>query len=136
MNMRWLNDDDYTTLKKWWEDNRFTPPPKDCLPENGSGGIMVSNQDGIDVCAGFLYFTNSKIAWLEFVVADFNYREDDRNSLIIYLIECLKETAKSSGFNHIFTSVKSKSLMEKYESCGFTKGDKNTHEMIVNLWQQ
>lgn len=131
MQIRYLTEDDYETLSKWWNDNEFPPPPADSLPENGTGGIMVSS-NGINAVAGFLYFTNSKIAWLEFVVADKCYREKDRGACILFLINSLKEIAKQNGFKYIYTTVKSKPLIEKYEQCGFIKGD-NSQEMIMKL---
>ena len=55
MEVRALKNEDYAiTLIKWWKAWRWTPPLKDMLPENGTGGIMVSS-NGVDVCAGFLY---------------------------------------------------------------------------------
>lgn len=132
MQIRYLTEYDYETLSSWWKDNRFPAPPRDMLPENGTGGIMVSSH-GIDVCSGFLYLTNSKAAWCEWIVSDFNYRESDRADCILFLINSLKEIAKQNGFKYIYTTVKSKPLIEKYEQCGFVKGDSNSQEMISIL---
>jgi hypothetical protein len=132
MQIRYLTEDDYETLVGWWNDNRFPPPPRDMLPENGTGGIMVSS-NGIDVCSGFLYLTNSKCAWCEFIVANFNYRDPDRADCILFLINSLKEIAKQNGFKYIYTTVKNKSLIEKYEQCGFIKGDNNSQEMVSKI---
>ena len=41
MEVRFLTSDDYETLSSWWKDWRWTAPPKDMLPENGLGGVMV-----------------------------------------------------------------------------------------------
>ncbi len=93
---------------------------------------MVSSNER-DVCAGFLYLTNSKAAWCEWIVADFNYREPDRVDAIRFLIRALVEIAKQNGFTYIYTTVKNKGLISKYEDCGFIKGDSNSQEMILNL---
>lgn len=132
MKVRLLNVLDYPKLVDWWNDNRFTPPSRDMLPEHGDGGLMIQTESGEDVCAGFLYLTNSKCAWIEWIVADFNYRESDRGSAILLLIESLKILAKQNGFTHIFTSVKNPHLIKKYEACGFAKGD-NSQEMIISI---
>ena len=48
-----LQEGDYEDiLCKWWKDWRWTPPSKDFLPENGTGGFMVFDS-GTPVCAGF-----------------------------------------------------------------------------------
>ena len=73
--IRLLEDGDYeNTLVKWWNDWKWDAPAKDFLPQEGRGGIMVSKDD-VDICAGFLYFTNSKAAWCEFIVSNKDYKE-------------------------------------------------------------
>lgn len=135
MDVRYLKDNDYErVLVPWWESWDWTAPNKDMLPENGNGGVMVS-KDGVDICAGFLYFTNSKTAWVEYIVSNKSYKEGDRSDAIELLINVLCSLAKEKGFNYIYTSVKNKSLMSKYSNCGFIKGDENCQEMI-KIWQQ
>ena len=57
MDVRYLIDSDYEILVDWWKDWRWDAPPRDMLPQDGVGGLMVS-KDGVDICAGFIYFTN------------------------------------------------------------------------------
>jgi len=132
MQARLLNVCDYPTLVEWWKANRFTPPARDMLPESGTGGIMVSNSSGRDICSGFLFLTNSKVAWMEYIVADKEYKEADRPNAIIFLIEALKEIAKEQGFKYIFTVVNNPHLIKKYEQCGFLTGS-NSQEMIISI---
>ena len=105
MEVRLLTDDDYNTLSSWWKDWRWTAPPRDMLPENGLGGIMV-HKDGEEICAGFVYFTNSSAAWLEFIVSNFNYRQDDRQEALRFLINVLTEMIKDKGsYKYIYYLV-------------------------------
>lgn len=131
-NARLLTESDYDKLLSFWKDNRFPAPPKDALPENGTGGIMIQ-KDGIDICAGFIYFTNSKIVWLEYVIADFNYREKDRKEAIQTLISELCGIAQRKGFKYVFTSLKNENLIKRFEEVGFSKGYNNTTEMVLKL---
>ena len=74
-NIRPLNENDYDSiLVGWWEDWKWTPPGKDFLPDNGMGGIMVLDEE-IPVCAGFMYTTNSKVAWIDWIVSSKEYRK-------------------------------------------------------------
>lgn len=130
--IRVLNDEDYSTLKKWWKFWRFPSPPKEYLPEEGKGGIMLT-KNGVEVCAGFIFFTNSKMAWVEFIVSNPYYREDDRSELIQSIIIEIAEIIKNKGYKVIFTSVKNESLINHFESVGFMKSANNTTEMILNL---
>ena len=127
--LRMLDHGDYDyILVKWWVDWRWVAPPRDMLPENGAGGLMVT-KDGKDICAGFIYFTNSKTAWSEWIVSDFFYREDDREEAILFLINSLTQLARSKGMKFVFTVVKNDNLKKKYEQCGFLVGDENSTEM-------
>lgn len=133
MEARILIESDYDTiLTPWWESWNWTPPTKDSLPENGCGGIMVSHE-GRDICAGFMYFTNSKMAWLEFIVSNKEYKEKNRKEAIEFLINYLSAIAKDKGFMYIYTSLKSTPLIKRYENCGFIGGDANCKELIKIL---
>jgi hypothetical protein len=133
MEFRRLNQSDYDdTLVGWWNKWRWTAPSKDFLPENGTGGIMVS-KDGVDICAGFIYLSNSKLAWIEFIVSNFDYKNKDRKEAIRYLIENINSIAKNLGYKFIYTSVKNQNLINVYSDCGFVIGSNNCQEMVKIL---
>lgn len=130
--IRLLQDNDYTTLVKWWNFWKFPAPLKEYLPEEGKSGIIVYKEE-IEICAGFLFFTNSKMAWLEFIVSNPEYKEKDRKEAICFLISELTHIAKSKGFKIVFTSVKNKSLINRFKDCGYVVGSENTTELIIQL---
>ena len=130
--IRLLTDDDYPTLEKWWKFWKFTAPPKEYLPDYGRGGIMVT-KDGIDICAGFLFFTNSKMAWLEFIVSNNEYKQKDRKQAIQFLINELTQIANIKGFKVVFTSLKNENLKKHFIECGYSIGSQNTTELIIQL---
>lgn len=125
-------DNDYNELLDWWKWFRFPAPAQEFLPENGNGGLMVS-KNGVNICVGFIYYTNSKIAWLEYVVSNPNYKEKDRTVAIEYLIYCMANLIQDTGYKAIFTSVKNENLIKRFENVGFSKGTNNTTEMILKL---
>lgn len=128
--LRYVIKDDYSnTLTKWWESWGWNPPPYDMLPSNG----FIISKNGVDICAGFIYSTDSKASWLEYIVSNKEYKDSDRASAIEMLINCLSAKAKEMGFKYIYTSLKNKPLIKKYENCGFMKGDSNCQEMIKIL---
>lgn len=126
---RLLNEQDYDTLVDWWNNAKFSPPPKHKLPLNGTGGVMVFKDD-INICAGFLYTTNSSIAWLEFVVANYNYREKDRKDAIRVLIDNLCAIAKDMNFDTVFTVAQHNSLINHFEHCDFIKDNIKSTELV------
>lgn len=131
---RYLDYGDYDSiLVEWWKGWRWTPPSRDLLPENGCGGIIAS-KDGVNICAGFIYMTNSKTAWIEYIVSNPNYKDRaDRNEAIELVISVLSLVAKDKGYMYAYTSLKNKHLIEKYNNCGFLTGDSNCQEMIKIL---
>lgn len=128
-----LTEADYDMLVGWWKQWRWTPPPRDFLPENGTGGYMIEF-DGIPVVAGFLYLTNSAVAWNEFIVSNFDYKDkENRKEAICILIHELTEAARQCGAKYVYTVVKNSSLQSLYEEMGFTTGSVKVNEMVMIL---
>ena len=87
MNTRQLKEEDWDTLQEWWSAwPEWKSPPREFLPDNGTGGIMVE-KNGRPIIAGFMYLTNSKGVLLEYIVSDPEYRENDRDSAIELLLK-------------------------------------------------
>lgn len=132
---RLLNDTDYDILVEWWKgwpSWKNAVPPKDMLPQNGQGGVMVYKDD-TNICAGFLYTTNSKIAWLEFIISNPQYRGEHRKEAIKTTIDTLCYMAKELGFGAVFTSVKHPSLIKYFKDYGFTIDSHSSYEMTLRL---
>jgi hypothetical protein len=135
MEVRRLKEEDYeNTLVQWWTDWRWPEPPKkENLPHNGTCGLMVS-ENGVDICAGFLFLTNSKTAWVEYIISNIEVKDRaTRNEAIDRLINGLSVLAKDQGYTNIFTSLQSVPLMKRYESCGYIKGSVGCTEMVKIL---
>lgn len=131
LEIRKLNDNDYDDLLVgWWKDWGWEPISKDFLPDTGKGGLMVMDGD-IPVCAGFFYLTNSKVAWVDFVISNKQYRKKpERSKAITLLIAALTTICTDLGYKFSYTLLKNKSLMNTYENLGYVKGDSQISEMI------
>ena len=134
LNIRPLTESDYEdTLVEWWKDWRWTPPPKDFLPDNGTGGFMVSDND-TPICAGFFYITNSKVGWCEWVISNMEYKNrKNRQQAFSLLIDTLTNVCQKSGMRYVYALLHNKSLINVYENLGFVQGSKYTTEMIKIL---
>jgi hypothetical protein len=126
-----LAENDYENiLVGWWNDWKWTPPMKDFLPENGVGGLIVYD-DTTPVCAGFVYVSNSKVAWVDWIISNKNYTDREGRKLAIkLLLASLTNACKSSGSKYVYALIKHPRLMKTYEELGFSKGDSYTSEMI------
>lgn len=129
---RFLEEEDYNELLGWWKWFRFPAPAREFLPDNATCGIMVSKGE-MNICAGFLYSTNSKLCWIEFIVSNPQYKDKNRKGAIELLIKGLAELAKKNGFKAIFSSIKDENLKKSYKNAGFLETSKNTTEFILSL---
>lgn len=133
-NVRKLDIDDYDNhLVKWWKAWGWEPIPRDFLPEDATSGLMVSKGEQ-NICAGFLYLTNSKVALTEFVVSNKEYKDADRAEAIQLLLDCIIQLADENGYKYAHVILKNKSLVNKYLDAGYIKSDSEVLEMI-KVWQ-
>tara|TARA_R100000742_G_C4279334_1_gene103631 strand:+ start:935 stop:1345 length:411 start_codon:yes stop_codon:yes gene_type:complete len=134
LTIRPLLDTDYETiLCKWWSDWKWEPPQQDFLPQNGTGGLMVLDGD-IPVCAGFIYTTNSGVAWVDWIVSSKTYRKKpQRKNALEWLIVSLENLAIKTGHKYVYALVKHKGLIEVYEKLGFNQGAAYTSELIKKI---
>ena len=93
--IRELNESDYDDiLVGWWKQWKWEPPQRDFLPNDGKGGIIVYDKE-TPVCAGFMYLTNSKVAWVDWIISNKEYtkkpqRKDAIKLLVSYTSEMIK----------------------------------------------
>ena len=132
--IRPLELDDYDTiLVDWWKDWGWTPPTRDFLPDNGKGGMIVFDGD-IPVCAGYIYLTNSGVAWVDWIISDKNYKDkESRKEGIKYLIQALTEICKQLNFKYCYALINHKGLIKTYEDLGYIKADNYNQELIKQL---
>jgi|TARA_R110000824_G_C15212830_1_gene676810 hypothetical protein len=131
--IRKLNPTDYdNTLVGWWKDWGWDAPAKDFLPDDGEGGLLVLDQD-IPVCAGFIYITNSKVAWVDWIISNKNYNKKNKHEAVKLLVDRLTGLCKKSGSKYAYALIKHKGLVETYTELGYTKADNYTQEMIKAL---
>ena len=134
LTVRNLDELDYDKyLVHWWNDWKWVAPVKDFLPDSGKGGIMVLDKD-TPVCAGYIYMTNSKVAWVDWIISNKNYKDrDKRKYALTLLVSTLTKLAKSTGYIFGYALMKNKSLIEIYKELGYTEGETYNSEMIIKL---
>jgi hypothetical protein len=134
MEIRKLQRNDYDEiLTKWWADWKWTAPNREFLPDDGEGGLIV--YDGEEpICAGFIYVTNSKVCWVDWIVSNRNYtKKPERKEALNLLIESLTELCKKSGAKFVYALLKNQSLVSVYEEIGYSKADNYNLEMIKSF---
>lgn len=116
---------DYWMLCSWWSGHGWTPPSQEMLPEIG---FVVDN-----IAAGFLYKTDSKITWLEFIIANPRSEKNERSKALDLVIEQLYSKAKELGFKAVFTSATHKGLIDRYKKHGFEVSDLEMTNLVKRI---
>jgi hypothetical protein len=134
LTIRQLNDNDYQDiLVEWWTQWGWTAPEKDFLPDNGKGGYIIYDED-TPICAGFIYITNSRVSWIDWIISNKKYTERaKRKEAISLLVDSLTNISKMSGSKYAYALIKNNNLIKTYEELGYIKGDSYTSEMIKVL---
>jgi hypothetical protein len=127
-----LIEEDYETICKWWEGWKWPVVARELLPNDGTGGFMVE-KNGQPIVCGFIYLTNSKGAWLEFIVSDPNYKDKDRHSAIELLISGAEKFCIDLGFKVMLFVGKSKGLINKFKKLGWFVDETPSYEIMKTI---
>ncbi len=120
-------------LLQWWSDWRWTAPSRDFLPENGTGGYIVYDED-MPVCAGFMYETNSKAVWCDWIISNTKYKDrTKRKEALSLLIKTISEQAIMLNKKYVYALIKNKPLINVYKKQGFIEGASYSHELIKTI---
>ena len=131
-NARKLTEQDYSMLVDWWKWWRWSPPSKNLLPNNGTGGIIIE-KNNIPVVAGFLYFTNSEMVLLEWIVSNPKYKEHDRKDAIEMLLKTIETICKEQGKKYMFSIGRNQSLINTHKKLGWNVDNKSSYEIAKKI---
>ena len=127
INIRKIELEDYEYIDKWWVEQGFRALDKSILPMDGLGGIIIEKNKPIAV--GYLYLTNSKMGYIDNLIADPNYKSKDRFDIIIKLIQACRQMAEELGVLDVWAITKSKGILQRCENLGYNITDRN-HAII------
>tara|TARA_R100001082_G_scaffold32828_2_gene16995 strand:+ start:14747 stop:15211 length:465 start_codon:yes stop_codon:yes gene_type:complete len=129
---RKLKESDWETLVGWWKWWRWAIMPKDFLPENGTGGLIVE-KNKTPIVAGFLYKTNSNVVILEWIVSNPEYKNKNRKKAIELLITEAEDISKKEGYKYMFSIGRSKHLLDIHEKLDWHVDSRSSHEITKKL---
>ena len=130
MNIRKLKKKDFKLAKKWWKAwPEWTAPAEDFLPETGL--VVESNKEPVMI--GFIYLTNAKVALLEWIVSDPDYREDNRKQLLKLLILGAENMLKEMDYKYVFSVCKNQNLINTHKDLGWSVDKKPSRELVKVL---
>lgn len=132
LKLRSLQESDWEVLLSWWKAWGWPDIEKDLMPLDGLGGLIVEKQ-GKPIAAGFLYLTNSKVAWTEWIISDPEYREEDRKKCLGMVVEGLENVAISAGYKIILSIGRNKGLLSIHKELGYTVDDDPSYEISKKI---
>ena len=132
LQIRSLQESDWTTMQSWWKAWGWSEVTKDLMPLEGLGGLMVE-KDNKAIASGFLYLTNAKVAWTEWIVSDPEYRSDDRVEALKLLVQGLENIAISQGYKIILSVGRNKGLLNIHKELGYTVDDNPSYEISKKI---
>lgn len=125
MSIEIFKETDYPTLYSWWTDHGWSPVPFNMLPKTG---FVVDN-----ICAGFIYITDSQLCHMEWIISDPNSDKEKRDVALNTLIDTLCMVAKEYNCKAVFTTAKQKVLIERLKHHGFTTTDTEMVHLIKRI---
>lgn len=100
---------------------------------DGRGGAIAFDGD-VPICAGFLYLTNSKASWIDWIISSKTYTDREKRKFALnLLISTLTDLSKDMGNKYAYALIKHDNLIKTYQSLGYIKGDSYQSEMIKIL---
>ena len=81
-----------------------------------------------------MYITNSKVAWVDWIISNKDYtKKQQRKDAIKLLVSALTDICKTTGSKYCYALIKNESLVNTYKDLGYTQGSTYTKEMIKIL---
>ena len=119
----------FHVFNSWIMDHDMNGVPREMLPKKG----LVIYQGLIPVCAGFIIQTDCPYCYFEFFCCNKRIKKEYRNEGINLLIEKLCEKSKELGYKYIAIRSSIPKLLQRGESYGFKRLNKNVTFMIKEL---
>ena len=115
--IRPIEEGDYVFINEWWKDIDKTPPPRSLLPENGLHGLMAC-KDGRPIVCTYLYLTNSKFGYCDYMISDNKYKGRDRFQIVLDLMNAAIGAAWELGCEDFWFITKNKGMLKRCKSLG------------------
>ena len=115
--IRLIKEEDYEFINSWWKEIGEIPPPRKLLPENGLHGLIACKNDKPIACL-YIYLTNSKFAYGDYLISDMNYKGRDRFEIVLKLMNMAIGTAWELGCEDFWFITKSKGMLKRCKALG------------------
>ena len=112
INVRQVVKADYEHIDLWHKKREELRPISTLLPNNGLDGFIVEKNNK-PIAVIYLYLTNSKMGYMDFLMSNPDYKEKDRYELIMLLLKYCTQRAIKAGLECVFVTTAIPGLVEK-----------------------
>lgn len=122
-------DDFYETFCNWLNSQSFPLINKEVLPEI----VFVCSNDDVPCYCVWVYFTNSKLAWIAFPASNKNVNYKKKQGGLTFLINYVCDYLKRKKTLTVFTTSGTESVIKSLEENNFEIGDSKISHFIKKL---
>src|SRR6056297_798892 len=106
---------------EWWNYYGFKEVDPKTLPKMG----LIVSKSGVNLYSCFVYFTDSEIAWMEWVVSNPKADVQLKKGAFEKMMDVLDVVLKLKGVKTLFTSTNLNVFKNKLSKNNFVETDKN-----------
>jgi len=119
----------YETFCNWLISQSFPLINKEVLPEN----CFVLYSDEVPCYCVWVYYTDSKLAWLAFPASNKNVNYNKKQGGLAYLFNHVCDYLKKKKMLTVFTTSGTENVIKALELTGFELGDSSISHFIRKL---
>ena len=116
-NVRQVMMEDYTYINEWYIQRNELRPKSTLLPNGGLDGFIIEKNEK-PIAVIYLYLTNSKMGYFDFLMSDPNYKEADRFEIIMMLFQYCTKKAIDAGCECVFVTTAIPGVINKMKELG------------------
>lgn len=102
-------------LNDWAKDRGLPEMPIEMLPQTG----FIVWMDKLPIVAGFVYFTDSSVAFVENIISNLHSNKEERAIALSRLIMSFKKCIHDMGYSIIYIRSAIPSLLTRFKEEGF-----------------
>ena len=131
--IRQITVEDYTYINKWYKQIGIPQPKSSILPNNGLDGFVIEKNKRL-LAAVYLYLTNSKMGYFDFLISDPNYKGKDRFEVIIMLFQHCTKIFEDLGLECVFMTTAEEGVIKRMKELGLREDATCEHEKRVIVY--
>ncbi len=129
MKARMYEEEDYEQVCEWWDDHNMERLNRNLLSDTG----IIIHHNGYNICAAWLYKTNSSFIILAWFVSDKYTVKKKREEALNMLIKESEVLGKRLGYKIITAFSNIDKMVKRLEKHDYIKGDEGMINLIKGL---